>query len=82
MSGSTCVVSGAVPGTAWTHSQVICAVPPGQGAARLVVLYTSDARASNAVSFSYNAPVVSSISPTSANTGAPFVAAAHAGARS
>jgi hypothetical protein len=51
----------------WGHSQVVCALPAGQGLNRVVSLTTvSGVTSTNTLTFSYAAPVLSSISPSSA----------------
>jgi hypothetical protein len=67
-SGATVTVGGtACPVTAQSHTSVTCTQPAGVGTSLPVVL-TVGGQASNSLSFSYNAPTLSSLTPTSGST--------------
>jgi hypothetical protein len=63
INGNTCVVA------SFTSSQVVCTTPAGQGAS-LALVVTSFAGQSTTASavWSYSAPVISSVAPTTINT--------------
>ena len=48
----------------WTHNQITCSTPAGEGTGLTVTLTTQDGLEASASIFSYNAPVISSISPS------------------
>lgn len=58
--GAVTVNGNACATASWSHTEVVCFLPEGQGEDSAVVLTTVGARASEAALFDYDAPVVSS----------------------
>jgi large repetitive protein len=47
----------------WSHTYLVCSVPPGQGAASNLTVYNALGQASNPLTFAYAAPVITSVTP-------------------
>lgn len=62
-SGSVTVGGSSCPFTSWSHTQIICTLPAGQGTVNIVVT-TTHAAVSSGYSFSYDRPTLTSFSPS------------------
>ena len=60
--------STATPGTSWGQSQILCLIPPGQGANLSVVVTVGGLSNSNPPLFSYQPPLISSLNPANGPT--------------
>lgn len=67
--GSATIGGNAAGISAWGHSSVTLIVPAGEGTGRQLILTTAAGFPSNALSFSYKAPVISFVNPSSLYTG-------------
>ncbi len=61
LGGQTC------PVTSQTHSQIVCTAPPNEGTGLQIQAIVANV-ASNVVSYSYDAPVLSTVNPTTGGT--------------
>ncbi|QDK77941.1 T9SS type A sorting domain-containing protein [Spirosoma sp. KCTC 42546] len=52
----------------WSHTQIQCLIPPGEGVNLPVVITRADGQTSNQILFSYNPPAITTINPASGPT--------------
>ncbi|MVM38942.1 hypothetical protein GO730_17660 [Spirosoma sp. HMF3257] len=61
-------VRASLTGAGWSHSRIECLLPSGQGVNLPVVVTRADGQVSNSLAFTYDAPLIASITPASGST--------------